>query len=66
MKVLYLNCGDADPLCYPIHRGLEHSLIAHAGKAVENFVFETVKGGVHDFGVWNEGLERFVRLVFAQ
>lgn len=66
VEVLYLNCGDADPLCYPIHRGLEHSVKERAGGAIEKFVFETVKGGIHDFGVWNEGLERFVRLVFGK
>lgn len=64
VEVLYLNCGDSDPLCYPIHLGLGASLREHAGAAVGTFVYETVKGGIHDFPVWNAGLERFVRLVF--
>ncbi len=65
VKVFYLNCGDADALCYPIHRGLG-CLRSYAGGAIGQFVYETVPGGIHDFVVWNSGLEHFVSLAFAK
>ena len=37
-----------------------------AGEKLENFYQVLIKGGAHDFGVWNNGAYNFLRLCFGK
>ena len=65
LKVLYLTCGDADSIAYRdgYLRAVD-GLSNTAGTNLKDDYRILVKGGAHDFNVWNNGAFNFLRLSF--
>lgn len=66
LRLLYMNCGDADDISFHVYRQAVDGLAEHAGGALQHFRHEVIEGGVHDFRVWNAGACGFLRLAFAK
>lgn len=66
VDLLYITCGDADRL---LQMGYEKSidgLIEAAGDHLGSFFQVLIKGGDHNFHVWNNGAYNFARLCFGK
>jgi S-formylglutathione hydrolase FrmB len=67
LDLLYLTCGDADEISFQsgYARALDGLSEAASGKL--DYCYQVVvAGGVHDFGVWNNGVYNFARLAFGK
>jgi S-formylglutathione hydrolase FrmB len=67
LDLLYITCGDADGIS--IENGYKKSvngLLEAAGEKVHNCYQVIIKGGVHDFNVWNNGAYNFIPLCFGK
>lgn len=64
LHLLYLTCGDADAISYDVYGRSIAGLKEHAGDALGDFCQVVVKGGVHNFDVWNHAAYNFGRLAF--
>lgn len=65
LRLMYLTCGDADTVSIACYSQSIEGLADLAGDYLDAFHTVIIKGGVHDFDVWNNGLFHFTRLVFA-
>jgi S-formylglutathione hydrolase FrmB len=67
LNLLYITCGDKDGIAGEM--GYEKSvngLIEAAQDNVENYYQVIIKGGEHNFDVWNNGAYNFSRLTFGK
>lgn len=67
LPLLYITCGDKDGIA--VESGYERAvngLIETAGDNIRDCYQILIKGGVHDFNVWNNGAYNFVRLAFGK
>lgn len=67
LSLLYITCGDADGVAY--QAGYEKAvdqLSEVAGDKIIDYYRVIIKGGFHDFDVWNHGAYNFVRLAFGK
>lgn len=62
MNLLYITCGDADGVAIHSYRASINGLEERAAGNLESFHQVLIEGGVHDFGVWNDGAYNFLRL----
>ncbi|NLY90106.1 MAG: esterase [Firmicutes bacterium] len=67
LDLLYLTCGDADEISFQsgYARAID-GLSEAAGDMLAHCYQVVVAGGVHDFGVWNNGAYNFARLAFGK
>jgi len=67
LDLLYITCGDDDEVA--IKNGYEKAVYGLTDAAKGNFseYYQVlIKGGVHDFNVWNNGAYNFIRLSFGK
>lgn len=62
INTLYMICGDADFLVYGSYP--EFTGAFSGWDKIENFSFDTVPGGTHDFPVWFKGFKNFITKIF--
>ena len=62
--LLYITCGDNDGLAIISYESALSGLPEAAGENLHHLYQVLIRGGVHDFGVWNNGAYNFVRLCF--
>ena len=65
LRLLYLTCGDEDGVSASSYAGAIEGLVEHAGERLRNLYQILIRNGVHDFGVWNNGVYNFLRLAFG-
>jgi S-formylglutathione hydrolase FrmB len=67
LHLLYITCGDADGIASEIgyEKAIEN-LTEVAGDNLADYYQVIIKGGVHDFNVWNNGAYNFIRLSFGK
>jgi hypothetical protein len=65
MELLYITCGDHDDLALISYEMEVNGLLETAGANLNHYYQVLVKGGTHDFGVWNHGAYNFLRLCAA-
>lgn len=67
MELLYICCGDNDDIAVDIGYGKAvDGLQESAGDNLNNYYQILIKGGMHDFNVWNNGIYNFTRLSFKK
>ena len=66
MELLYITCGDNDGISIMSYEMVIKGLLEDAGEKLESFYQVLIKGGAHDFGVWNNGAYNFLRLLFRE
>lgn len=66
LHLLYMTCGDADTISLDQYYKAIEGLQEHAGEALGDFYQVVIKGGVHNFDVWNNAVYNFARLAFRQ
>ncbi len=67
MELLYICCGDHDDIAVDIGYGRAiDGLKESAGDNLKNYFQILIKGGFHDFNVWNNGVYNFTRLSFKK
>ena len=67
LQLLYVTCGDADNVAVNLgYRKSVNGLRETAGDSIMSHYEVILKGGVHDFTVWNHGAYNFARLAFGQ
>ncbi len=67
LSLLYITCGDADGVaCQSGYEKAVDGLTEAAEDNLENYYQILIKGGVHDFNVWNNGAYNFIRLSFGK
>lgn len=66
MELVYITCGDADGIAMGSFRGSTVSLLETAGDKIKKYYQVVIKGGAHDFNVWNNGAYNFVKLCFGR
>src|SRR5690554_2366956 len=64
--LLYITCGDNDGLAIISYETALSGLPEAAGENLHHLYQVLIKGGAHDFGVWNNGAYNFVRLCFGK
>lgn len=65
MSVLHIICGDSDGIAYEMgYQKAINGLMKEAGDAVKLYSPAIIKGGKHDFGVWNYGAYQFLKQIF--
>lgn len=64
LHLLYLTCGDADTISFDRYLHAIGGLQEHAREALGDFYQVVVRGGVHNFDVWNHAAYNFARLAF--
>src|SRR5690554_3342126 len=64
--LLYITCGDNDGLAIISYESALSGLPEAAGENLHHLYQVLIRGGVHDFGVWNNGAYNFVRLCFGK
>jgi hypothetical protein len=64
--LLYITCGDNDGLAIISYETALSGLPEAAGENLHHLYQVLIKGGAHDFGVWNNGSYNFVRLCFGK
>ena len=64
--LLYITCGDNDGLAIISYESALSGLPEAAGENLHDLCQVLIRGGVHDFGVWNNGAYNFVRLCFGK
>ena len=62
INTLYMICGDADNLVYANYPQFTEAF--ENWSKIENFSYETVAGGTHDFPVWFKGFKTFITKIF--
>jgi len=66
MELVYITCGDADGIAMSSFRGSTNGLLNAADGKIKNYYQIVLKGGGHDFNVWNNGAYNFARLIFKE
>ncbi|MDP4088676.1 MAG: alpha/beta hydrolase-fold protein [Bacillota bacterium] len=67
LDLLYITCGDADGIAVGLgYERAVNGLTDAAGDNFGNYYEVLIKGGVHDFNVWNNGAYNFIRLSFEK
>ncbi|WP_276358132.1 alpha/beta hydrolase [Cohnella caldifontis] len=64
LHLLYMTCGDRDEVSMGPYAQAIEGLAEAAGDKLGDFRRILIPGGVHDFGVWNDGAYHFCRLAF--
>lgn len=67
LNLLYITCGDVDEISS--QDGYERAidgLIEAVKDNLDSYYQILIKGGVHDFNVWNNGAYNFIRLCFRK
>lgn len=69
INYLYMICGDADGLVIDGVRGVVNYIEKNGWdklgpKGEERFTYTEVPGGTHDFPVWYQGFQEFIKKVF--
>jgi S-formylglutathione hydrolase FrmB len=67
LNLLYITCGVADEIAY--NAGFEVAttgLVEAAGNNLGDYYQVSIKDGLHDFNVWNNGAYNFIRLSFGK
>ncbi|HBL36244.1 MAG TPA: esterase [Firmicutes bacterium] len=65
MDLLYITCGDNDDIAMSSYEIAVNGLRETAGEYLNHYYQVLIKGGAHDFGVWNNGAYNFLRLCFG-
>lgn len=65
LHLLYISCGGADGIAVSSYERSKDGLIQQAGNRLGQFYEVLIKGGLHDFNVWNNGVYNFSRLAFG-
>ncbi|HWT74103.1 MAG TPA: alpha/beta hydrolase-fold protein [Mobilitalea sp.] len=66
LHLLYMTCGDADEVAYQAgYVTAVDGLFEAAGDNLGDYYKIIIKGGFHDFNVWNNGAYNFIRLSFG-
>lgn len=63
---VYLCCGTADELCYPVYRAFTGEFSVAAGDALRTYKTELLPGLGHTFEVWDHAFAEFVQFAFAK
>lgn len=67
LDLLYITCGDADGVaCGMGYDKAVDGLTEAAGDNLSEYYQVLIKGGFHDFNVWNNGAYNFIRLSFGK
>ena len=64
--LLYLTCGTSDGTAYNSYQAALNGLSEAAGENLHHLYQVDIRGGAHDFNVWNNGAYNFVRLCFGK
>lgn len=67
LHLLYFTCGDADEIAgkYGYEKAVQ-GLEDIARDNIDNYYEIIIKGGIHDFNVWNNGAYNFIHLSFGK
>jgi len=65
LQLLYMTCGDADRVSIDCYAQSIDGLADNARDYLNGYYEITIKDGVHDFAVWNNGVYHFTRLSFG-
>lgn len=65
LHLLFISCGDADEIAVVSYAGSKEGLLDQAGNRLEQYYEVLIRGGLHDFEVWNNGAYNFSRLAFG-
>lgn len=65
LKLLYMTCGDADGVSLDCYMQSNNGLADIAGDYLDAYYQVSIKDGIHDFNVWNNGVYHFARLSFG-
>ncbi len=66
IELLYITCGDNDGIAIMSYEMAIKGLLETAGEKLKNYYQVLLKGGAHDFAVWNNGAYNFLRLIFTE
>ncbi len=66
LRLLYMTCGDGDGISIKCYEDAIAGLAECAGERLGSLYQVVIQGGVHDFGVWNNGAYNFLRLAFGE
>lgn len=66
MELVYITCGDADGIAMFSFGSATAGLLDAGGDKILGYYQVVIKGGQHDFNVWNNGAYNFVRLCFGE
>ena len=65
LDVLYITCGDADEVAFQAgYMTATTGLVEKAGDKLGDCYLVEMKGGEHDFLVWNNSIYNFLHLIF--
>src|SRR5690554_6192508 len=64
--LLYLTCGTSDGTAFSSYEMAISGLSEAAGENLHHLYKVLIRGGAHDFNVWNNGANNFVRLCFGK
>ena len=64
--LLYLTCGTSDGTAYSSYETAINGLSEAAGENLHHLYKVLIRGGQHNFDVWNNGAYNFVRLCFGK
>ncbi len=65
LHLLFISCGDADEIAIRSYAGSTEGLHLQAGSHIDRYYDVLIRGGLHDFEVWNNGAYHFSRLAFG-
>lgn len=66
IDLLYITCGDNDGIAIMSYEMAVKDLLETAGKNLKSYYQVLIRGGGHDFAVWNHGAYNFLRLLFIE
>ena len=66
INLLYITCGDNDDIAIMSYETAFNRLLETAGENLNHYFQVLIKGGAHDFGVWNNGAYNYLRLCFVK
>ena len=66
MELLYITCGDNDGIAIMSYEMAIRDLMETAGENLRSYYQVLIRGGGHDFAVWNHGAYNFLRLLFIE
>lgn len=67
LNLLYITCGDADEIASQDgYANAVDGIIEAVENNLDNYYQILIKGGIHDFNVWNNGAYNFIRLSFGK
>ena len=66
INLLFMNCGDNDGIAIMSYEMAVNGLVEKAGENLKSYYQVLIKGGGHDFAVWNNGAYNFARLIFSE